>query len=108
MPRVKQVVKQSMISGGSQMRASKVGPKNLKKSVMGGGGGLGPPLLKTQFSIENMLNLNQQNLRLKQHVLLFIEKLESFIGKATLLKEEKRKQRFHIQSEPQNEVLTQK
>ena len=51
----------------------------------------GPPILKNQFSIENMLNLNQQNLRLKAHVIMFIEKLEGFIGKATVMKEEKRK-----------------
>ena len=51
----------------------------------------GPPILKTQFSPDNMLNLNQQNLRLKAHVLMFIEKLEGFIGKAHVMKEEKRK-----------------
>jgi hypothetical protein len=51
----------------------------------------GPPILKTQFSIENMLSLNQQNLRLKAHVVMFIEKLEGFIGKAHVMKEEKRK-----------------
>jgi hypothetical protein len=51
----------------------------------------GPPILKNQFSVENMLNLNQQNLRLKAHVIMFIEKLEGFIGKAHVMKEEKRK-----------------
>jgi hypothetical protein len=51
----------------------------------------GPPTLKTHFSPDNMLNLNQQNLRLKAHVLLFLEKLEGFIGKAHVMKEEKRK-----------------
>jgi len=55
-----------------------------------------------------MLNLNQQNLRLKAHVLMFIEKLEGFIGKAHVMKEEKRKQRLHINSDPPNEVLVQK
>ena len=68
----------------------------------------GPPILKTQFSIDNMLNLNQQNLRLKAHVIVFIEKLEGFIGKAHVMKEEKRKQRLHISSDPPNEVLVQK
>ena len=68
----------------------------------------GPPILKTQFSIENMLSLNQQNLRLKAHVLLFLEKLEGFIGKAHVMTEEKRKQRLHINSDPPNEVLVQK
>jgi hypothetical protein len=51
----------------------------------------GPPTLKTHFSPDNMLNLNQQNLRLKAHVLLFLKKLEGFIGKAHVMKEEKRK-----------------
>ena len=68
----------------------------------------GPPILKNQFSVENMLNLNQQNLRLKAHVIMFIEKLEGFIGKAHAMKEEKRKQRLHISSDPPNEVLVQK
>lgn len=52
--------------------------------------------------------MNQQNNRLKTHVLLFIEKLDGFIAKAQSMKEEKRKMRFHIQSEPPNEILVQK
>ena len=93
MPKTKQPrgpagVKQSMVSG-SQARGG-----NSRVHMMQGskqGGGKQAPLLKTQFSVENMISLNQQNARLKQHVLLFIEKLEGFIGKANMLKEEKRK-----------------
>jgi hypothetical protein len=45
-----------------------------------------------------------QNQRLKTHVLLFIDKLDTFIKKAHILKEEKRKRK----DEPQNEILVMK